>query len=146
VDLFFSSTASPRDIPAFESIEPHSGLPARFQWLEKKFQCLDLIYSESAFRMLEKKRSGKTVRRSGGLGEAHPAQLSNHWNPQASEMQLTGQTGSQAPQSMQSSALMKRFSSLSEIHSTGQTGSQAPQLIHSSLLMIRGILFSFFTV
>jgi hypothetical protein len=60
----------------------------------------------------------------------------------ASEMQLTGQTDSQAPQSMQSSALMKRLPSTSEMHSTGQAGSQAPQLMHSSLLMIRAMMFS----
>jgi hypothetical protein len=58
-------------------------------------------------------------------------------------MQLTGQTDSHAPQSMQSAALMKRFSPTSEIQLTGQTGSQAPQLIHSSLLMIRAMTFSF---
>jgi hypothetical protein len=58
-------------------------------------------------------------------------------------MQLTGQTGSQAPQSMQSAALIKRLLSTSEMHSTGQTGSQAPQLMHSSLMMIRGMMFSF---
>jgi hypothetical protein len=58
-------------------------------------------------------------------------------------MQLTGQTGSHAPQSMHSSALMKRFSATSEIHSTGQTGSHAPQLMHSSLLMIRAMAVSF---
>jgi len=57
-------------------------------------------------------------------------------------MQLTGQTGSQAPQSMQSDALMKRLLSTSEMQLTGQTGSQAPQLTHSSLLMIRGIVSS----
>jgi hypothetical protein len=60
----------------------------------------------------------------------------------ASEMQLTGQTGSQAPQSMQSAALIKRFSSTSEMQLTGQAGSQAPQLIHSSLLIIRAMAFS----
>jgi hypothetical protein len=59
-------------------------------------------------------------------------------------MQLTGQTGSHAPQSMQSAALMKRFPSTSEIQLTGQTGSQAPQLMHSFLLMILGMTFSFF--
>jgi hypothetical protein len=58
-------------------------------------------------------------------------------------MQLTGQTGSQAPQSMQSAALMTRFPFTSEMHSTGQTGSQAPQLMHSSLLMMRGMVSSF---
>jgi hypothetical protein len=59
-------------------------------------------------------------------------------------MQLTGQTGSQAPQSIQSAALIKRFSPTSEMQLTGQTGSQAPQLTHSSLLMIRAIAFSSF--
>jgi hypothetical protein len=69
--------------------------------------------------------------------------FSRHWKTQASEMQLTGQTGSQAPQSIQSSALIKRFPSTSEMHSTGQTGSQAPQLMHSSLSMILGMVSSF---
>jgi hypothetical protein len=72
-----------------------------------------------------------------------PRRLPGFGKIYASEMQLTGQTGSHAPQSMQSSALMKRLSATSEIHSTGQTGSQAPQLIHSSLLMILGMAFSF---
>jgi hypothetical protein len=61
-------------------------------------------------------------------------------------MQLTGQTASHAPQSMQSSALMNRFSPTSEIHSTGQTGSQAPQLMHSSLLITLGMVSSFVDV
>jgi len=44
---------------------------------------------------------------------------------------------------MQSAALMKRLPSTSEIQLTGQTGSQAPQFTHSSLLIFRGMTFSF---
>jgi hypothetical protein len=60
-------------------------------------------------------------------------------------MQLTGQTGSQAPQSMQSAALMKRLPSTSEIQLTGQTGSQAPQFTHSSFLIILAMTLSFYS-
>jgi len=54
-------------------------------------------------------------------------------------MQLTGQLGTQAPQSMQTAGLITLFPSFSDIALTGQVLSQAPQLMQAEASILCAI-------